>query len=227
MDLRGRDLAAELDLEFTTARSHDWGPDPPTSSRSSQHLQALERIRQRLAINMKCITKLMRIKWRLSIDHEILKPLLARAKEEVAVAWGRPDIVVFDHLETRSGAKELETAERRWPVTLGWREKEATAGAWGASRSCGPQPPGDRIWQLGARGNEETATGDRPWAVHEGGGLPELLEASGERRRWRRGCGREAAAAGGQREGGDGQVEEERREEEERRAERMEDMGRE
>ncbi len=44
MDLRGRDLAAELDLEFTTARSHDWGPDPPTSSRSGQHLQAPERI---------------------------------------------------------------------------------------------------------------------------------------------------------------------------------------
>uniref|UniRef100_A0A0E0QRS2 Uncharacterized protein n=1 Tax=Oryza rufipogon TaxID=4529 RepID=A0A0E0QRS2_ORYRU len=150
-----------------------------------------------------------------------------RAKEEVATAWGRPDIVVFDHLETRSGAKELETAERRWPVTLGLREKEATAGAWGASRSCGPQPPGERIWQLGARGDKETVTNDRPWAVHEGGGLLELLEASGERRRWRRGCGREAAAAGGQREGGDGQVEEERREEEERRAERMEDMGRE
>lgn len=150
-----------------------------------------------------------------------------REKEEVATAWGRPDIVVFDHLETRSGAKELETAERRWPVTLGLREKEATAGAWGASRSCGPQPPGERIWQLGARGDKETVTNDRPWVVHKGGGLLELLEASGERRRWRRGCGREAAAAGGQREGGDGQVEEERREEEERRAERMEDMGRE
>jgi hypothetical protein len=118
--------------------------------------------------------------------------------------------VVSDHLETRSGTKDLGAAERRWPATLGWREKEAAIGAWEASRSCGPQPPGDRIWRQGARGGEEMATGDlgecakkaappRSWrpAASEGdgdavmGGRPRQPAVGGE-----------GAAAGGRQEGG-------------------------
>uniref|UniRef100_A0A0E0MNS0 Uncharacterized protein n=1 Tax=Oryza punctata TaxID=4537 RepID=A0A0E0MNS0_ORYPU len=140
----------------------------------------------------------MRIKQRLAIDDEILKPLLPsstseeevnadgasvvvvaradlelpvtlgqRVKEEVAGAWGCPDLVVSNHLETGSSAKELEVAERRWPVTLGWRE-EALTGAWGH-----PDPMVPNHLETGY-GTKELRVAKRRW--------PATL--SGRRRRW-------------------------------------------
>uniref|UniRef100_A0A0E0L9Y3 Uncharacterized protein n=1 Tax=Oryza punctata TaxID=4537 RepID=A0A0E0L9Y3_ORYPU len=111
-----------------------------------------------------------------------------RAKEEVDGAWGHPDLVVSNHIETGSGAKELEAVERQRPGEGGidW--------SMGHSNRVVPNHletgSGAKEPRLAKRWQPVTLGG-------EGGGGPEILKAGGEQKRRRRGREKEAVAAGG------------------------------
>uniref|UniRef100_I1QZ90 Uncharacterized protein n=1 Tax=Oryza glaberrima TaxID=4538 RepID=I1QZ90_ORYGL len=160
MDLRGRDLAAELNLEFTTARSRDL------------EVVAAGDLGAEGEGGGGCSLGPSRSRWSPTTLRPDLAPRISgwqrgggrrpcdggrrRRRLEHGV---RPNPVVPNHLETGSGGKEHVVAKRRQLVTLG-----------SAQRRRRPRDPG------GQRRTKEMAT--RSW---QGGRGSRLSEGRGQR----------------------------------------------